>query len=164
MYIYYVYAYLRQSDGTPYYIGKGKDKRAFSKRHPGISVPNDKTKIVFLETNLSNIGALALERRMIRWYGRKNICTGILYNKSEGGEGACGPRGPMPEKDKESKRGTRGKQKNPSGPRGLMSEETKQKMRKPHGPMSEEQKELRRVPKTEEHKQKLRYSYGPRKL
>jgi len=85
-YIYYVYAYLRDSDNTPYYIGKGKNRRVYQ-NHPGISVPKDKSKIVFLERNLSNVGACALERRYIRWYGRKDLGTGILHNKTDGGEG-----------------------------------------------------------------------------
>lgn len=90
IYKYYVYAYLRASNNTPYYIGKGFGKRAYSKQHK-VSVPKDKTKIVFLETNLSDVGACALERRYIRWYGRKGIDpNGILHNISEGGEGATG--------------------------------------------------------------------------
>lgn len=83
---FYVYAYLRK-DGTPYYVGKGKNKRAWTK-HSYIKTPDDKTRIVLLEKNLSNVGAFALERRYIRWYGRKDLNMGILHNKTDGGEGA----------------------------------------------------------------------------
>lgn len=93
MNIYYVYAYLRE-DGTPYYIGKGKDKRAYviHRRSNGTNLlPKDKNNIKIIAHKLFEHEAFLLEQYLILTYGRKDLGTGILQNMANGGEGRTGP-------------------------------------------------------------------------
>jgi hypothetical protein len=80
---FYTYAYLHE-DGTPYYIGKGKGKRAYSKVHNVILPP--KERIIFLKKNLIEEEAFKHEIYMISIFGRKDLGTGILDNKTNGGD------------------------------------------------------------------------------
>lgn len=86
--MYYTYAYLRE-DGTPYYIGKGSGDR-INKNHgrPCNKPPLDRR--IKLKKNLTEDEAFKHEEYMIALYGRLDLGTGILYNKSDGGEGKSG--------------------------------------------------------------------------
>lgn len=86
---YYTYAYLRENR-TPYYIGKGEGNRVHAKHQKGISIPKDKSRIIFLKQNLSEEEAFKHEKYMIAVFGRKDLGTGILRNRTNGGEGASG--------------------------------------------------------------------------
>jgi hypothetical protein len=84
---YYTYAYLRE-DRTPFYIGRGKGRRAFDKSH-NVKVP-PKDRILFLKTGLTFAESVDHERYMIAVFGRKDNGTGILRNITDGGEGMDG--------------------------------------------------------------------------
>jgi len=86
---YYVYTYMRE-DGTPYYVGKGKNNRAYAKGKGEVRPPKDKHRIVIIKQNLSEQEAFDLEITLINEYGRKDLDTGILRNKTNGGDGASG--------------------------------------------------------------------------
>ena len=86
---YYTYAYLRE-DKTPYYIGKGKGDRAYKKSKNDVKPPKDKTRIILLKQNLIEEEAFRHEIYMIDVFGRKDLGTGILHNRTDGGEGASG--------------------------------------------------------------------------
>ena len=85
---YYTYAYLRE-DKTPYYIGKGKGKRIYSTNRI-IKPPKDKSRVIYLKQNLTEEEAFRHEIYMIAVFGRKDLGTGILYNLTDGGDGASG--------------------------------------------------------------------------
>jgi hypothetical protein len=92
---FYIYLFLR-ADCTPYYVGKGKGGRAWDQRRGNCTKPpTDKSRIVIIHWDLTETAAFILERYYIRWFGRKDIGTGILRNQTDGGEGATGRKGAL---------------------------------------------------------------------
>ena len=132
---FYVYAYLRE-DGTPYYIGKGKGRRAYlNGRIP--PKPAYIERIQLVKVNLTEEEAFNLECKLIMEYGRRDLGTGILQNRTAGGEGVSG-RIATPESIQKRVSKNTGKKRTP---------EQKERMR---------QAQLTRKQKTEE--EKLQYS------
>jgi hypothetical protein len=116
---FYTYAYLREN-GTPYYIGKGCGSRAIVRRRRGVKPPKDFSRVVYLKKNLSEEEAFKHEKYMIFVFGRKDLGTGILHNRTDGGEGSSNP---SPE--------TR-KKKSEAGKRRVQSKETREKVSRAH--------------------------------
>lgn len=88
--IFVVYAYCRE-DGTYYYIGKGKPSRPYRKRgYKGINPPKDRSRILILHSDLSEETAFEYEKKLILFYGRKDLNSGLLRNRTDGGEGSSG--------------------------------------------------------------------------
>jgi hypothetical protein len=106
--IYYVYSYLRE-DGSPYYIGKGKERRAFVKHNVPVP-PIDR--IQFIQENMSEEDAFKLEIQLIAFYGRKEIGTGILRNRTNGGDGVSGLK-QTPEHIEKNRQSRLGKKRSP---------------------------------------------------
>jgi hypothetical protein len=139
---FYVYFYLRKNY-TPYYVGKGSGARAWVKNKT-VKAPKNKSNIIIIDFNLTEIQSFILERYYIRWFGRKDIGTGILRNMTDGGEGSSGRLCKEETKKKigESNKGkTRGKRK-PENFKFTISNILKNK------PKSELHKEKLRKPKT----------------
>jgi hypothetical protein len=82
--IYYTYLWLRR-DGTPYYAGKGKDRRGFTGKDHFVHCPSEHERIV-IQHHPSENEALEAEKFLIAFYGRKDNGTGCLRNLTDGGE------------------------------------------------------------------------------
>lgn len=87
MAVFYTYVWLR-IDGTPYYVGKGKEDRGFTSTNHRLKCP-PKERIVIYPAE-SEAEAFENEVALIWYYGRKDLGTGCLRNLTEGGEGAAG--------------------------------------------------------------------------
>ena len=116
---FYTYAYLR-INGTPYYVGKGEKSRAYNKNHNNVYVP-PKERIIFLKKNLLEEEAFKHEIYMIYIFGRKDLGTGILHNRTNGGDGSSGRIATESQKKKQSE-----KMKGRKGP--VISEEGRKKL------------------------------------
>lgn len=95
-----IYAFSREKDsetgpkGTYYYIGKGKPSRPYTcGNRKTVKCPRDrKNNIHILHENLEEDVAFDYERKLIKFYGRKDINEGwcVLRNRTDGGEGVSG--------------------------------------------------------------------------
>ena len=85
---YYIYAYLRRGDHSPYYIGLSKTAiRPLYRYGRDCPAPFNSALIRVLRSGLSKEEACSWECFYISHYGRKDLGTGILRNRCEGGEG-----------------------------------------------------------------------------
>lgn len=158
---FYTYAYLRKNN-TPYYIGKGERYRAYNKNHNNISVP-PKERILFLKKNLLEEEAFKHEIYMISIFGRKDLGTGILHNKTYGGDGSSGRIVTENQKKKQSAkmRGRRGPIISEEGKKKLSQLMQGNKRAKPHTQQTKKKISSSHKGKklTEEHKKKLSLSH-----
>ena len=87
---YYVYVFLRSDRYSPYYVGKGRGRRLLNDWGRVTRRPKDKSRIVKVKENLSEEEAFTLEKTLIKFWGRIDTETGVLRNRTEGGDGTSG--------------------------------------------------------------------------
>jgi len=79
MFIYYVYAYLRE-DRTPYYIGKGSGQRAFKRNAQDRFPAPDLDRIEIIAYGLTEEDSFRIERDYISLFGRIINKTSKIQN------------------------------------------------------------------------------------
>ena len=91
---FYVYRHIRLDKQIPFYVGKGRDKRAFSKRNRNQYWHNIIKKTTYvveiIKENLTESQAFDLELSLIKAYKSVNLCSA---NLSLGGGGCSGYSG-----------------------------------------------------------------------
>lgn len=90
---FYVYVHRKATDGTIFYVGKGKLKRHLSLHRSrfwyNVAAKYGVISEVVLD-NLTEDYAHCLEIEMIKFYGRRDKGEGYLVNVTDGGEGVSG--------------------------------------------------------------------------
>jgi hypothetical protein len=90
---FYVYVHTKIGEDIPFYIGKGKGNRAYSKKGRSAwwnRVAKNGFKVELEFENLDEKTAFQMEEDLIKMWGRRNIDTGCLVNLTDGGEGLSG--------------------------------------------------------------------------
>ena len=67
-----------------------KIKEHTKEKKNDIKPPKDKSRIIYLKQNLTEEQAFRHEVYMIAMFGRKDLGTGILHNRTNGGDGVSG--------------------------------------------------------------------------
>jgi hypothetical protein len=140
---YVVYIHRKLSDGSPFYVGAGSKKRPFIVTQR----PKDWVDIVesagytieIYKENLSKEESFELEIELISMFGRIDIGTGCLINKTDGGRKVVGlSKGVLSIRNKKMSIVSKGKVKSKEWREKISksltgkkaSEETKEKMRR----------------------------------
>jgi hypothetical protein len=88
---FYTYLWFRK-DALPYYVGKGCGRRAYTNHGHGVHRPKFRARI-FVQYWESEEKAFEMEKWYIAFYGRKDNGTGILRNRTDGGESPPSAKG-----------------------------------------------------------------------
>jgi hypothetical protein len=127
--IHYVYLHINLVSNEVFYVGKGKDKRAWSKDSRSDywkSIVNKYGyKVEIIENNLTNDISLQREKLYINLIGRKDLGLGPLVNFTDGGEGTSGC---IPNEETRKKMSDGLKGKNTWMKNKKLSDETKEKI------------------------------------
>lgn len=89
---YYVYIHYDMNN-IPFYVGKGKGKRAYSKSQRNEDwkkIASNGYNVDIIKDNLTNVESMSLEVETIKIYGRLDRGTGTLVNRTSGGGGSNG--------------------------------------------------------------------------
>ena len=93
---YCVYLHLKSDDLSPFYVGKGKRRRAFTRSERSAFWRRVAEKhgftVKILREDMSEDDAFLLEKSLISFIGRRDLGTGPLVNHTDGAEGSSGYR------------------------------------------------------------------------
>lgn len=91
---FYIYLHSTVDGSVPFYVGKGRLRRAYSKHGRSTFwnsiVSKHGFKVDIISANLNEGDAFLHEKRFIAFYGKRTLGLGPLINLADGGEGVSG--------------------------------------------------------------------------